>query len=866
MNRLCRYILLLSVSLLVFSCTEKEPEGDNVTVPVPTGETLDAHLNVVQHLVPDDLSAEFSVQSGAGHETSSSMFATVSFRLMYSNITSIMIESVGGEPLSGDFTVLLTDGAPIAEVRETGAGYMRLLPDKSSSFPSGNYSFAVLPGQHPEGVRFTLTRNNDTRVGVSVKSSVTSFKAGKEVALGSLDESLSWEAPQDLVVAFEMFNAAGGAQWPFSSPLKEDMSFSADTPSLVGQTGEFILTDGGYRFGVYSAGGISFNTGSKYGMRLHGTGTADSSGDHIMFPAPDGLYLTKVEIVSGIAGEVRAPSVTNADGTETLKGGQRMIGSITEKGGSYVWNLSGTQPGEQYRLSFGYTESMACLRSLRLTFTRFPGDQSYEDQQTYYEACEDEIPDFSRVGYKWGDMEIPQHKVVATLEAPADGADATAMIQEAIDAVRGRGTILLKAGTYNIASGIHINRNGVVLKGEGAGTILRATGVREPEKDALITVGLTGTVRQNVSVSSSEIMTTRLAVGQMRVPVRESWKFAAGDRVIIWRPATANWIHDLKMDQIPQNSSNTTEQWTPGTFNLSWERTVMDVQGDYVYLDNPVVMETSLEYGGGYLIRSSWERISECGVEDMYLDTEFNEEEVDSKGRWCDEDHAWTAVLVRAAEHCWVRNVTSEHFGFATVHLSKGSKNITVENCHGRMPVSRIEGSRRYAFQMNGAQLCIVKDCTCEHDRHGFVTSHNATCGPNVFLRCSATNMFGDLGPHVKWSTGILYDNVTTDSYYIAVQDRHHAGTGHGWAGVNHVLYNCTAPGIICQNPWVTGKNYAIGCIGVKTAHNRTGPGVDASFSRPDGVWIDHGAHVTPQSLYESTLEKRHADGIYIAK
>jgi hypothetical protein len=41
---------------------------------------------------------------------------------------------------------------------------------------------------------------------------------------------------------------------------------------------------------------------------------------------------------------------------------------------------------------------------------------------------------------------------------------------------------------------------------------------------------------------------------------------------------------------------------------------------------------------------------------------------------------------------------------------------------------------------------------------------------------------------------------------------------------------------------------------------------VDASFTRPDGVWISHGAHVTPESLYESTLEKRHNEGIYIAK
>ena len=830
--------------------------------PVPTGETLDAHLNSIQYATADILASEYTMTDDANveiYKPSSDMFARVTFKLLYSNITSIVMESIGGEHVSGDVKVILTDGTPIAESKSGGAGYIKLFPDKSEVFASGTYSFAVLPAECAGGVKFTLTRSNDTRVGVCLKPSVASFKSGEDVNLGRLDDGLTWEAPQATVVGFELFNASGDFIWPFASPLKDAVSFSSDTPSFVGQIGEFKLqeAEGKYVFKIRSAAGISFNTGSKYGMRLHGDPTADSE-DYIMFPAVEGLYLTKVELVAGQTGSLRAPSVTDSEGLKTVHGGQRMVGNITEKGQRYVWNLSGTLPGQSYRLSFGYSEGIACIRSLILTFTKLPGDNLYADQETYYEAYDDEIPDFSRVGYMWSYKEIPEYKTVTTLEAPSDGSDATKMIQDALDAVRGKGTVLLKAGTYNVAGKIKITRSGVVLKGEGNATIIRATGVREPETDALITIGHTGTVHQQLTVTASEIMTKRLAVGQMRVPVREAWRFAPGDRVIIWRPATAKWIHDLKMDQIPQNSTNSVVQWRPEEFNLTWERTVMDVQGDYVYLDNPVVMETSLEYGGGYLMRSSWDRVSESGVEDLYLDTEFNADEVDSKGRWCDEDHAWTAVLVRAAEHCWVRNVTSEHFGFATVHLNRGSKNITVENCHGRMPVSRIEGSRRYAFQMNGAQLCLVKDCTCEHDRHGFATSHMYTCGPNVYLRCEARYMLNDLGPHVKWSNGVLYDNVKTDAYYLAVQDRHHAGTGHGWAGVTFVLYNCEAPGIICQSPWVSGKNYAIGCVGTKSPSNK---GLD----RPDGVWISEGVHVTPESLYESTLEKRHADGIFIA-
>ena len=56
----------------------------------------------------------------------------------------------------------------------------------------------------------------------------------------------------------------------------------------------------------------------------------------------------------------------------------------------------------------------------------------------------DVLPDFSRVGYQWGDKEIPKYKVKTVLEAPADGADATAMIQAAIDGHEGERSCLRK--------------------------------------------------------------------------------------------------------------------------------------------------------------------------------------------------------------------------------------------------------------------------------------------------------------------------------------------------------------------------------------------------------------------------------------
>ena len=75
--------------------------------------------------------------------------------------------------------------------------------------------------------------------------------------------------------------------------------------------------------------------------------------------------------------------------------------------------------------------------------------------------------DFSRVGYMWGDKPLPEYPVRRILEAPVDGADMTAAIQEALDEVEAPGAVLLKAGVYNVLGALVIERDGVVLRGEG---------------------------------------------------------------------------------------------------------------------------------------------------------------------------------------------------------------------------------------------------------------------------------------------------------------------------------------------------------------------------------------------------------------
>ena len=153
-----------------------------------------------------------------------------------------------------------------------------------------------------------------------------------------------------------------------------------------------------------------------------------------------------------------------------------------------------------------------------------------------------------------------------------------------------------------------------------------------------------------------------------------------------------------------------------------------------------------------------------------------------------------------------------------------------------------------------------MEDCSCDDDRHQFVTA-SVVPGPNVFLRCTATHTRSDCGPHQRWATGVLYDNVKVSGEFN-VQDRGGMGGGHGWAGVNFVCYNCEATTMCVQNPWVTGQNWAIGCIAVKV--RQTWAYADNLGIRPEGIWQSRGTHVSPESLYEDQLEKRHAGGEFI--
>jgi hypothetical protein len=452
------------------------------------------------------------------------------------------------------------------------------------------------------------------------------------------------------------------------------------------------------------------------------------------------------------------------------------------------------------------------------------------------------IPDFSRVGYYGGDATIPDVAVVKTI---SPSPDAQSQIQSAIDEVAKRtpdkngfrGAILLKKGVYKIPGSISIKTSGIVLRGEGNsedGTRLIAT---TKKQDALISVTGSGSVKE-IAGTRVKIMDDYVPVGAFSFSIVNAKSFKAGDKIIVYRPGTSDWIHDLKMDQIVERKG--TKQWQPAEYNFTFERVVTKVEGNKVFIDNPVVMPMETKYGGGEIYKYSFDgRISQVGVEHLYFESKYEKD--------TSENHAWDAVMFNKIENGWVRNVTAKHFAYSCVNLQSGAKNISVLNSNCFDHKSVITGGRRYSFNNNG-QLNLFMNCHTSDGRHDFVTGARVH-GPNVFVNCTSKNTHADIGPHHRWAMGTLYDNIVTDGD-INVQDRGNMGSGHGWVGTTQVIWNCTVRKAAVQNPYVSGNNYCIGLKGAKS------PGVFKD--RLDGLWEGQNKEgLQPQSLYLSQLEAR---------
>jgi hypothetical protein len=462
----------------------------------------------------------------------------------------------------------------------------------------------------------------------------------------------------------------------------------------------------------------------------------------------------------------------------------------------------------------------------------------------------DVVPDFSWCGYRGGGVPIPDIPVKGFLEPAGRGRDDTDRIQQAIDQLEAlppgsdgfRGALLLRKGVYRISGVLKISRSGVVLRGEGSGkdgTVLFAAGT---VKRNLIEVDASAAEKVFAADPGTCVSITDayVPVGARSFRVSSAEAFGRGDRILVTRNVNDAWIRAIGMDQIPELPGRVVVNWRARDYTVSYQRTVMAVEGNTVTIDAPVVCALDARWGGGEIQKYTDHRGSELGIERLRIVAEFDPS-VTENGHYSDENKCGVGIRFNRVRNGWAQDIVGVHLD-RLIEIGDASKWITVQDCAYVDPVSMVAGSRRYAFAISGEQN-LVQRCYAESARHAFLFDA-LTPGPNVILDCMSKIDYGASEPHHRWSTGGLYDNFSGS---LSIVNRWYWGTGHGWSGANYVAWN-TEGALSLQSPPTAG-NYSVGHVGEK----KPPPFKDS----PDGYWDFFGAHVEPRSLYLAQLLDR---------
>lgn len=475
--------------------------------------------------------------------------------------------------------------------------------------------------------------------------------------------------------------------------------------------------------------------------------------------------------------------------------------------------------------------SMGFVHSVAQTFAL----QVKDDKITYRnDAQGNRMLDFSYCGYRNSEQNLPDVRNVVFVSHQSG--DNTARIQRAIDYVSSlapdangfRGAVLLDKGEFTLSGNLRITTSGVVLRGmDKEKTVLLKTGV---DRGALIYME---GKNDRVIEDTLKVLSTYVPVNSRTMEVASGISLRKGDRIQIKRPGGKEWIASMGCDIFGGGIGAL--GWKVGDLDLTWDRTVTEVNGNRVTFDAPLTVALDAKYDVSIVSRYQWAgRLSHGGVENLTLVSDYNKQYPK------DEDHCWTGISIENAENCWVRRVNFRHFAGSAVLVQQTTSRVTIEDCISREPISEIGGMRRCTFLTMG-QLTLVQRCYSEQGIHDFAAGYCAA-GPNAFVQCDSYESLGFSGSIDSWACGLLFDVVNIDGHDLSFKNLGQEKNGAGWNTANSLFWQCTAAGIDCYSPAKDAANRAYGCW--------------AQFSG-DGEWDESNNHVQPRSLFYAQLDER---------
>ena len=406
--------------------------------------------------------------------------------------------------------------------------------------------------------------------------------------------------------------------------------------------------------------------------------------------------------------------------------------------------------------------------------------------------------DFSYAGYGAG-AAIPQAELPALLLPAGRGADDTARLQAALDQAGKlprrsdgmRAVVQLAPGRYRIGGQLRMAADGVVLRGSARGrTVLVAGGTT---RRALIVAGRSG---GPVTAAPFAILDAVVPAGARSVTVAAGSGLQAGDRIVLTRPSTEAWIHDLGMDALPGTFAALRYHWPAGSRDLVWDRRIaaIDAATGQVTLDAPITTALEQRYGGATLARVTADPpLQQIGIDNLDIDSEYD------AANPRDEEHAWDGIALDHVEDAWVRAVRGRHLVSSLVRVGPRARRVTVEHVDNAAAVGEPGGYRRLSFLVEGQQV-LVQHCSADAGIDDLAIGFLAA-GPNVFRDCRATHALGASGSYESWAAGVLYEDVRIEGAALRLAYDGQRAQAGGWTAANSLIWNSRADQVVVSGP-----------------------------------------------------------------
>jgi hypothetical protein len=162
-----------------------------------------------------------------------------------------------------------------------------------------------------------------------------------------------------------------------------------------------------------------------------------------------------------------------------------------------------------------------------------------------------------------------------------------------------RGAVLLDRGEFSLSGELRISASGIVLRGmDREKTILLKKGV---DRGALIY--MEGIDNLNAK-DTLQVLSAYVPVNERTLQVASGTSLKKGDRIMVTRPSGEEWITALGCDIFGGGIGAL--GWKPGDMDLTWDRTISEVNGNQITLDAPLTVALDTQYGASSLILYQW--------------------------------------------------------------------------------------------------------------------------------------------------------------------------------------------------------------------------------------------------------------------